>query len=89
MVGNARVDRVTKVLTDFASKYGKAGQAAARYGPKLAEHHSEIVDVIKLFGLNLDAAEPQIITLDSPVGGFGVEIGYQFVVSEYHVVARW
>lgn len=89
LVGNARVDRVTKVLTDFASKYGKAGQAAARYGPKLAEHHSEIVDVIKLFGLNLDAAEPQIITLDSPVGGFGVEIGYQFVVAEYHVVARW
>lgn len=89
LVGNARVDRVARVLTDFASKYGKAGKAAAKYGPELAKRHSEIVDAIKLLGLDFDAAEPQIITLDSPVGGFGVEIGYQFVVSEYYVVARW
>jgi hypothetical protein len=89
LLGDARVDRAARALTDFASRYGKAGRAAAKHGPKLAKYHSEIVDIIKLFGMNLDAAEPQVITLDSPVGGFGVEIGWQFVVSEYHVVARW
>ena len=89
LVGDARVNRVARLLGDFASKYGRMGANAASGGVKIAERHSEIADVIKLMNLDLEAAEPQVLTIDAPVGGFGVEIGYNFVVSKYHVVGRW
>lgn len=89
LLGDARVGRAGKALSDFASKYGRMGRAAAKYGPTLGKYHSELVDVAKVLGMDFKASEPQVVTIDIPVGGFGVEIGYQFVVSEYHVLATW
>ena len=89
LIGDARVGKAGKALSDFAQKYGRMGKAAAKYAPSLGKYHSEFVDVAKLFGMDMNAAEPQVVTIDIPVGGFGVEIGYQFVVSKYHVVANW
>jgi hypothetical protein len=83
------LERVARLLGDFASKYGRMGTKAANAGVKIADRHSEIVDAIKLMNLELEASEPQVITIDAPVRGFGVEIGYNFVVSKYYVEGRW
>lgn len=89
LLGDARVGKAAKALSDFARQYGNMGKAASTGLQTLAKYNSELVDVAKLLGMDFDANEPQVVTFDVPVGGFGVEIGYQFVVSKYHVVATW
>lgn len=89
LFGDPRLAKLARVLAEFAAKYGRAGAAAKQSGILLAKYHSEIVDTVKILKMDTSALEPQIVTFDVPVGGFGLEVGYQFVVSEYHVNTAW
>ena len=62
---------------------GKVGKAAS----KLAEYNSQIVDIVKMSGLETDADQPQILTIESPVGGFGAEVSVVHTVTTWHFVS--
>lgn len=79
-----------KPLIDLMEKYaeiikngGKVGKAVS----KLAEYNSQIVDIVKMAGMETDAAEPQILTIESPVGGFGAEVSVVHTVTTWHFVS--
>lgn len=61
---------------------GKVGKAIS----KVAEYNSQIVDLVKLTGMELEADEPQILTIESPFGGFGGEISIVHTVTTWHFI---
>jgi hypothetical protein len=85
---NAKVAKVVKALSDYGEKVkqmGKAGAAAVKAGAFIAEYNSQIVDAVKMLGMDTEAAEPQILTFESPLGGFGAEGSIVHTVSDFHV----
>ncbi len=87
VIGSARYAKAVKALTDFAQKYGKAGTAGLKAGKALVEYNSQIVDIVKALHMDLHAHEPQIYSLGSPWGGFGLEASLHFTVSQFQVEA--
>lgn len=83
--GSARYAKAVKALSEFAQKYGKMGSAGAKAAKTLIEYNSQIADIAKTLGMKLDAAEPQVFSLGSPWGGFGLEASIHFTVSDYYV----
>ena len=68
---------------DIVKKGGKAGKMVS----VLAEYNSQIVDLVKMAGMETDAYEPQILSIESPVGGFGAEISVVNTVTTWHFVS--
>ncbi len=75
----ASVEKYAEVIKNS----GKVGTAVT----KLAEYNSQIVDIVKMAGMETDAAEPQILAIESPVGGFGGEISVVHTVTTWHFVS--
>ncbi len=65
---------------DMIKNGGKVGKAVS----KLAEYNSQIVDIVKMAGMETDADKPQVLTIESPVGGFGAEISVVHTVTTWH-----
>jgi hypothetical protein len=85
VVGSAKYAKAVKALSEFAQKYGKAGSTALKAGKALLEYNGQIADIAKLLGMDMNAAEPQVFTLGSPWGGFGLEASVHFTVQKFHV----
>jgi hypothetical protein len=85
---NPKVAGAIKALIEYAEKVkkmGRAGAAAVKAGAALAKYNSQIVDAVKMLGMDTDAIEPQVLTLDVPVGGFGAELSVVHTVTTFHV----
>ena len=83
--GAGKYARATKAISDFAAKHGDKGLKGLKHAKTLVKYNSQITDMAKNLGMKFDAHEPQVYSLGSPWGGFGVEVSYHFTVSEYHV----
>ena len=84
-VFGGRYARAAKALARFAEKYGKRGATGLKAGKTLVKYSGQIADIAKALGMKLDHYEPQVFTLGSPWGGFGVEASVHHSVSEFHV----
>lgn len=62
---------------------GKVGKSIS----KLAEYNSQIVDIVKMAGMDTEASEPQILVIESPLGGFGAEVSIVHTVTTWHFVS--
>lgn len=88
MLKSARTAGAVKVLTDYALKLktmGRASSAAVQAGALLAEYNSQIVSAVDALGMDRDASEPQVLTVEVPVGGFGVELSWVHSVTTFHL----
>lgn len=88
LLANAKVARAVKILAEYGDKLkkmGKAGSAAVKAGSLLVEYNSQLMSAVDAMGLDTDAVEPQFLSFDSPVGGFGGEISRVHTVSTFHV----
>lgn len=78
-----------KALMNVVEQYGEIVKNGGKVGKglsKLAEFNSQIVDIVKLAGMETDAFEPQILTVESPVGSFGMEVSVVHTVTTWHFV---
>lgn len=88
LLRNAKVATAVKVLTEYGDKLkkmGKAGSAAVKAGGMIVEYNSQIMSAVDALGLDTNAAEPQILTFDVPIGGFGAEISRVYTVSTFNL----
>lgn len=77
--------KAIEALSRFASKYGKAGEKALKASKSLVKYNGQIQDVVKLLGMKFDHYEPQVFSVGSPWGGFGLEASIHFTVSDFTV----
>lgn len=78
-----RTAKAIEALSKFASKYGKSGRAGLKAGKYLVEYNGQLQDVVKLLGMKFDHYEPQVFSVGSPWGGFGLEASIHFAVSDF------
>lgn len=83
--GDARTAKAMEALSNFATRYGKAGVNGLKAGKELVKFNSQIVSAVKLLGMKLDHYEPQMYSLGIPWGGFGAEVSVHFTVKKFHV----
>ncbi len=85
VIRGARYAKAADALARFAAKYGRSGVRGIKAGKALLKYNGQIADIVKTLGMDMHAAEPQIFSLGSPWGGFGLEAGVQFTVSTFQV----
>jgi hypothetical protein len=85
LLGGARYGKAVNALAKFAAKYGKSGARGLKAGKALVKYNSQITDIVKLLGMKLNHYEPEVFSLGSPWGGFGVEVSIHFTVSKFQV----
>lgn len=73
-------------LEKYAEVIGKGGKVGKGIAT-VAEYNSQIVDLVKMAGMETDADEPQILTIESPVGGFGGELSVVYTVTTWHFMS--